>query len=111
MEAKDTVTSREKQWEISTGNSDWTDGDIWDAIAQAQAEISYKAGYNQALKEHEWDDNYYKGKKIDAGIKEVVEFIDWLDNGTRSSGSWRSEMRAFRQAKLKEWGINEETRS
>lgn len=37
-----------------------------------------------------------------AQLKEVVEFIDWLDNGTRSSGSWRAEMRKFRQALLKE---------
>ncbi len=31
----------------------------------------------------------------------TIEFIDWLDNGTRSSASWRSEVRKFRQA-LKE---------
>ncbi len=37
----------------------------------------------------------------DEEIKEVMEFIDWLDNGTRSSASWRFEMRKFRQA-LKE---------
>ena len=49
---------------------------------EAQAEISFKAGR-----------------------REVVEFIAWLDNGTRSSASWRAEMRKFRQAQLKEWGV------
>lgn len=51
------------------------------------------------------DEAYGSGKK--AGIKEVVEFIKWLDNGTRSCGSWRSEMRKFREAKLKELGVGE----
>ncbi len=31
----------------------------------------------------------------------TIEFINWLDNGTRSSAGWRSEVRNFRQA-LKE---------
>ena len=39
---------------------------------------------------------------LEAQLKKVVEFIDWLDNGTRSSASWRFEMRKFRQALLKE---------
>ena len=39
-----------------------------------QAEISFKLGYNQALEEHEWDDNYYKGKQ--AGRQEVVDYIE-----------------------------------
>lgn len=54
-----------------------------------QAKISFPTGEKQGYEK---------------GIREVVEFIDWLDNGTRSSGSWRSEMRKFRQAQLKKWG-------
>lgn len=56
------------------------------AVAKAQADISFPSGKKQA-------------------IKEVVDFIDWLDDGLRSAGSWRSEIRKFRQAKLKEWSI------
>lgn len=33
--------------------------------------------------------------------KRVIDFIDWLDNGLRSSADWRFETRKFRQA-LKE---------
>jgi len=37
-----------------------------------------------------------------AQLKKVVEFIDWLDNGLRSSASWRSEVRILRQSLLEE---------
>ena len=61
----------------------------------AQAEISFKAGYQQALQEHEWDDNYYLGKT--AGIKEVV---DWIQKhqpymAFHCNKDWQSQ--------LKEW--------
>ena len=32
------ILSKERRWEISTSNSDWTDEDIWEAIARAQAQ-------------------------------------------------------------------------
>ncbi len=38
----------------------------------------------------------------EAQLKKVVEFIDSLDNGTRSSASWRHEVRLFRKALLEE---------
>lgn len=37
-------------------------------------------------------------KAVKAERERTIEFIDWLDNGTRSSASWRAEMRDFRQA-------------
>lgn len=76
MEAKDKVMSRDECEEKSL--------DTIEEITLAQAEISFRAGEEKAT-------------------KEVLEFIDWLDNGTRSSASWRFEVRKFRQAKLKEW--------
>ena len=45
-------------------------GDSNLAIARAQAEISYKAGYDEACDAEGWCDGYTKG------IKEVVEWID-----------------------------------
>ena len=50
-----------------------------------------------------WDIAFKVG--VRAEIKKVLEFIDWLDDGTRSSPSWREEMRNFGQAKLKELGL------
>ena len=42
-------------------------------------------------------------KAQDAKTKKgLMDFIGWLDNGTRSSASWRSEMRKFGQAIQKE---------
>ena len=41
------------------------------------------------------DDTYQKT------LRQVIEFINSLDNGLRSSGSWRTETRKFRQ-KLQE---------
>ena len=66
-----------------------------EGVCKMQAEISFKAGYQQALQEHEWDDNYYLGKK--AGIKEVV---DWIQKhlpymAIHCAKDWQSQ--------LKEW--------
>lgn len=51
MEAKDTVMSNE---EMDTAYMRGSGKAVWDAVkevAQAQAEISFKMGYNQALKD------------------------------------------------------------
>ncbi len=50
--------------------------------AQAQAKISFE-----------------KGRQLER--ERIIEFIDWLDDGLRSSPSWRSEVRKYRRA-LKE---------
>ncbi|GAI86153.1 unnamed protein product [marine sediment metagenome] len=55
------------------------------------AEISFKAGQK-------------------AEREKILNFIDQLDNGTRSSASWRSEVRKFRQA-LKGGGLTNESKS
>lgn len=31
-------------------------------------------------------------------LKDFIEFVDWLDNGTRSAASWRTEVRKFKQS-------------
>lgn len=51
MEAKDTLMPFERIQEIDLKNaeSNFTDA-LWD-VAKAQAEISFKLGYNQALKD------------------------------------------------------------
>ena len=101
---------------------------------EAQAEISFKAGYNQALKEHEWDDNYYKGKKAgeDKGYaharqhcEDVIipqakrdgrkEVVDWLEGcmlrehcDTKDKGVFCRDYRVYDgewRLKKKEWGI------
>ena len=45
-----------------------------------------------------------QGKKAvaKAQLRKVVDFIDWLDDGVRSSASWRTEVRLFRKALKKE---------
>ena len=61
-----------------------------EAVAKAQAEISYKMGYNQAYLE---------------GIKVVVEWIDghsWIpENNIHAISIWGKEW----QPKLKSWGL------
>ena len=79
------------------------------AVARRQAEIAFKAGREQGLKEcpEPWDREqtiFEDGKK--AGIKEVVE---WLAEYKFIEHPY--DYYKFRQddleAKLKEWGINE----
>ena len=70
------------------------------AILETEKEISFKAGRDSITKlwQDEIEEFYNEGRQ--AGIKEVVE---WIEGGGLSSGflaNW-SEW----QAKLKEWGI------
>ena len=79
------------------------------AIAKAQAEISFKAGYDKAVDENAegWCDGHTKG------VKEVVEFDNDIlshilqdGGGNWSIESWR--LMAFmrkRLDKLREWGL------
>jgi len=107
MKWEDTVIQDMTPYEIREGMENFIDGE---KLAKAQAEISFKAGYNQALKEHEWDDNYYKGKK--AGMQTVV---DWLEGcmlrehcDTKDKGVFCRDYRVYDgewRLKKKEWGI------
>lgn len=86
--------------------------DIYNAIL--------KAGYQQSLKDHEWDDNYYVGKK--AGQKDVVgvaepylrsltEMIAVMKNlnflPTETTMKNIEEIWKIWRAKLKEWRLND----
>ena len=58
-------------------------------------------GYNEGWGDDAMaQDNYKVIRK--AQLKKVVEEIGRLDDGVRSSASWRSEVRKLRQALLKE---------
>ena len=57
------------------------------------------------LKSNKWIDGrwFYNPHEITkAQLKKVGEFIESLDNGLRSSVSWRYEVRELRRAILKE---------
>ena len=87
MEAKDTVMKDEEIAGITQkilgdelpelNDYNWTVSDVERAIAQAQAEISFKAGQEQSTVIAELDamERGYQAGKED-GIKEVVEWIE-----------------------------------
>jgi len=96
---------------------DWLEGKIWRIIAKDQAEISFKAGYDEGLKvgildAKELDQGMLKAQRK-AGIREVVE---WGDNicdkhpteATKRGLRWilQRECPQCWQAKLKEWGVD-----
>ena len=95
----------------ATGSEDSRelDGDI--GIAKAQAEISFKAGYDQGWSDNKpylpdanepWDREqivFDDGKK--AGIKEVVEWINEYTDFAAPHPFGRLDW----QARLKEWGL------
>jgi len=77
------------------------------AIAKAQAEISFKAGYEAKESEFEvariaLSEVYGNGHK--AGIREVVE---WIEKNILMNFGIVSVRTDEWQAKLKEWGIKE----
>jgi len=54
--------------------------------------------------QHEWDDNYYKGKKT--GIREVVEWIEEHQMMTYERGVGEVAFNhIIWHTKLKEWGV------
>jgi len=61
MEAKDTVIRYQKKHPVVAGSAEWHMIDGYNLGAEAQAEISFKMGYNQARAET---------------LKEVGEYID-----------------------------------
>jgi len=67
-------------------------------------QVGFRSGYNQALNEHEWDDNYYKGKK--AGRQEVVDYIEEQnDLEDEEPLPYYVMNKKVWQAKKKEWGL------
>ena len=99
MEAKDTMMKNLAQAIIAH-----PDLPMGQAIAEDQAEVSFKAGEQLSLEKQ--GQAFLEGKQ--AGIKEVVEWVDQhglkeygeLPYGTvtLSTNGW--------QAQLKEWGID-----
>jgi len=112
MEAKDTVMSNDKiilkEIRVPTGERRFgkkavlleRDIDI-DATLLAQAEISFKAGYQAAVEKMSFQLPARFKKAKQAGIKEVVE---WIEEGRLGRFVTPEEW----QAKLQEWGIKEE---
>ena len=98
VEAKDTVLKI--KWASKEIQRDQ------DRVLLKQAEVSFKAGYEQGEKDsldaEGWCDGFDKGKK--AGIKEVVKWI----NKTFTNTITKNQMTATNtwQTKLKEWGID-----
>jgi len=110
MEAKDTVMSKEQLDAIDLKNaeSNFIDA-LWDTARQ-QAEISFKAGFEEGRKVIPTNEVqgtiYLEGKQT--GIREVVE---WVEENAYPPAAYK-DIRRFRyddwQAKLKEWGIDHE---
>jgi len=102
MEAKDTVMGDRdfkrlvKEYPNASGIQE-----VIPIILKAQAEISFKAGYKQALLQNDWINEQGRLR----GIREVVEWIednlDFYMGAEFESVSWEEDW----QAKLKEWGI------
>ncbi len=99
MEAKDTVMLDSEMEKITSFqgkglNLDW--GCV-KAVAEAQAEISFKAGQESGCYAEGWA----------SGLREVVEWIKAhrfeLEDNQYAQAIWDSEL----QAKLKEWRIDE----
>jgi len=104
MEAKDTVISEEEMNALLRQNdfARGTEGyrQVVTVIKEAQAEISFRAGYETCAGELE----QYLLKWKRAGIREVVEFINqhW---GEKNYGQMSFTTSIGWQAKLKGWEI------
>ncbi len=66
----------------------------------AQAEISFKAGYKEALEGAVLEGGYESVKRV--GIREVVE---WIKRANKSGDFYYSFDQAELEAQIKEWGI------
>lgn len=121
MEAKDTVMNdAQAVASVDTLNEDnlfeyWIgDRPLWKIIAEAQAEISFKAGKDQSLNEllayaqsGELDKRFAEIRQ--AGRKEVVDYLGLIKTiGLEDDGYVSHTFVALKeewQAKLKEWGL------
>lgn len=85
MVEKNKIISKERRWEISTGNSDWDEERIWEAECEAQSDDDYTyyatsegAGYQQLLAELEkagWKSPEDCNKCIDESAQRVSDTI------------------------------------
>jgi len=108
MEAKATVMREKEIDKVFTRHLNSHPHHQWDslgmfmAMAEAQAEISFKAGWNKRDKWLSPDETDRLEEARKAGIREVVEFLEKFNpsitlNQVRATNFW--------QAKLKEWGL------
>lgn len=96
MKAEDTVMSDEQIIKAVTSNIRGTDAEAhlnkYHPVAKAQAQISFKAGYDQRESEFVYNPDYLDFKKgieagrttgKQAGIREVVEWVlGWCEHTT-----------------------------
>lgn len=106
MKAQETVMSMVQLKELY---SEWENlpargtPNFIDYSQQRQAEISFKAGFNQALNTVVATQQYDWGEQ--AGKKEVVESVIYTDITGEMQIKELLSMHETGQAKLKEWGI------
>lgn len=103
MEAKDTVMNQEQRNRVTSPYISHDRFSLDQRLLEAQAEISFKAGYEQSVLDNdEWCHDGYE-----AGRKEVVEWVNGNKFGLRAMDNYVDmgiDSIAW-QAKLKEWGI------
>jgi len=108
MEAKDTVIGK-----VQRDNIFYRGIGTLEGVCKIQAEISFKAGYDEAIGCTKESLSSIKGKAYyagkEAGRREVVEWGDELCHNTEHHSWWdsmpRSKCPDCWQAQLKEWGI------
>ena len=116
MEGKDTVMLKEQISDAKKGHTAIIQAhpDVYDhdyAVAEAQAEISFKAGRESILAEVKSGDisvNDLILSALKAGRKEVVEWLEKHYSGLLNQYSGINQYlipREEREARLKEWGI------
>lgn len=104
MDYRDTLMSS-KQWDKIY--SDWlkfpggTAGDLANKMNEAQAEISFRMGYEHVLEDTATKGTFESIRKL--GIKEVVETYK------RENPSRYKEYEAWWRMKEQKWGIDEST--
>ena len=92
MEAKDTVMSMEQRRAINDAMPSTAKyGEVFEAIAETQAELSFKAGYEAVWKDGVIKDTFEIGQQ--EGRKDVV---DWVE---------RVRKIKVPKYQLKEWGL------
>lgn len=115
MKAKDTVMGRNElldKFGVVLNEGILNRDERLRVVAEAQAEISFKAGYKQGVadRENASDEEYKAG--IKAGIKEVVEYLKPFTTEAPFAGKQLGQFiihleRPDWRAKLKEWGIDD----
>ena len=107
MKWKDTVKKYQCKHPVVAGSAEWHMIDGYNLGAEAQAEISFKAGWKESLDTVVATREYDEGK-ID-GIREVVEWMKEVKIMKLMSYNFQCILKPALNKKLKEWGIDEET--